>query len=289
MSSIVSQFPEIPNILRLAKGRKYLFVDGAALKRTIADLQCLVFGEGTSLSVDWEKVFSDYDRIYFYDALPVKKGDNDDQFEERLNDITEFHRKLKRIPNVHVREGYTKYRKRHGLTQKGVDVYLATEALANAMQGNMDIAVFMLSDLDFFPLLDAFTSTRVQTFLLYDPQATSSEVREYADVSIPISGDIVNYWTLNPIFDYRAKRLSKLPDSIMPSENPKNFESLTVDASWAKTKFYHNYTLVKDANSHKYYVYNEGESVVVVSGSKHLTLERLAFIEDVPFDKIVSV
>jgi len=288
MSSIISQFPEIPNILRLAKGRKYLFVDGAALKRTIANLRILIYGPDCLLSTDWDKVFEGYDRIYFYDALPVKNSNNNDKFEEKLKEIREFHSKLKRIPNVHVREGYTKFRKKHGLTQKGVDVYLATEALANAMRGNMDIAVFMLSDLDFFPLLEAFTSTRVQTFLLYDSHASSAEIIEYADVSLPISGDIINYWTLNPISNYRARRLTKLPSTIKPSDNPTNFESLTVDTSWADTKFYKNYTLVHDGLNHKYYIYNEDESVVVVSGSKHLALERLAYIEDVPMNKIIA-
>ncbi len=64
-----------------------------------------------------------------------------------------------------MRTGTSRYRKKRGLEQKGVDILLAIEAYQNAVQGNMDIVEILTSDLDFYPVFDALVQTRVKAHL----------------------------------------------------------------------------------------------------------------------------
>ena len=277
-SSFVSQFEPVPNSLRLAKGRKYLFVDGAFFIHRSRKMNERIHQGKVDLELDWQKIFEGYSRVFFYDALPVKKDEADEDFEKKIEAKSNLHSELRKLPNVHVREGKTKYQKRMGLKQKGVDIYLATEAITNAMQGNMEIAVFMFSDLDFYPLLNALTSTRVQTFVIYDKYVTAQELLECADVSIPLSGDLTNHWTLNPVSDFRASRIVKVPPHVTPTE--ENCDTFIVDSSWGSTPFKQNYTVLYDSKDYYWYVYGAGDDPVVKSKSKYLALERMEQVDN---------
>jgi hypothetical protein len=97
-------------------------------------------------------------------------------------------------PHIHVRSGVSRYRRRRGLEQKGVDILLAIEALQHAALGNIDTACFMLSDLDFYPLFDALVQTRVKSTLYYDPHNTSKDLIYSADVAFALNAGALNSW-----------------------------------------------------------------------------------------------
>jgi hypothetical protein len=110
------------------------------------------------------------------------------------------------IETAEVGSGISRYRKRRGLEQKGVDILLAIEALQHATLGNIDIACFMLSDLDFYPIFDALVQTRVKSTLYYDPHKTSTDLIHAADVAEALTAGTLNRW-LRPDLS-RGTRLS---------------------------------------------------------------------------------
>ena len=71
--------------------------------------------------------------------------------------------------------------------QKGVDVLLAVEVYQHAVNGNMDTAEIVASDLDYYPLLDALVQTRVRTVLWYDLDKTTPELIRTADQARPLN------------------------------------------------------------------------------------------------------
>ena len=116
----------------------------------------------------------------------------------------EFHNALNRIPSVHVREGVTKYRRGRGSQQKGVDVMLAVEALQQAIRGNTDEIVLVISDLDFYPLLEALAQTRVSTELFYNSEKTAPELIYSADFATPITySDVLDWVDISSDIDIR--------------------------------------------------------------------------------------
>lgn len=167
----------------------YAFIDGAsfepALRSMASKLNC-TFDE-----IMWSALTRNAERIFYFDALPVKKdSESVIDFERKLEDKKLMFAKLRRVPNLHVREGITRFRKNSngpGLTQKGVDVALAVEVLSHAHRGTIHTARLFVSDLDFYPLLDALTSTRVRSELWYLPKKTAPELLEAADVSTELN------------------------------------------------------------------------------------------------------
>jgi hypothetical protein len=106
--------------------------------------------------------------------------------------------------NFHVRSGESRFRRRRGLEQKGVDILLAIEALQHATLGNVDTACFMLSDLDFYPLFDALVQTRVKSTLYYDPHHTSRELIYAADLAQALNAASLNRWLRNDLMSQTA-------------------------------------------------------------------------------------
>src|SRR4051794_29421921 len=58
----------------------------------------------------------------------------------------------------------------------------------------MDISTIIASDLDFYPLFDALIHTRVRTHLYYDPDTTSPELLDVADITTPITAGTLIGW-----------------------------------------------------------------------------------------------
>ena len=140
-----------------------------------------------------EPLTQGYDRVFYYDALPAKKASEcETDWRLRHDQKEALFNKLSISPRLHVRSGISRYRKRRRLEQKGVDILLAIEALQHATLGNIDVACFMLSDLDFYPIFDALVQTRVKSTLYYDPHKTSTDLIHAADVAEALTTGSLN-------------------------------------------------------------------------------------------------
>jgi uncharacterized LabA/DUF88 family protein len=183
--------------------RAYLFIDGAAFAESV-DSPLAHFG-ATIRDINWASLSKNAERIFYFDALPVQKpAENVDKFNERLTAKKSLFAYLRRIPNMHVREGFTRVRptgKNPPLRQKGVDIALAVEVLTHAHSGNFDEARIIANDLDFYPLLDALTNTRVKTLLYFNRRKTANELLEAADVAEEIGFYAVWSWLPSSIRD----------------------------------------------------------------------------------------
>ena len=143
-----------------------------------------VFG-ASYRDINWHALTRGAQRIFYFDALPRQKSDETEEaFEKKLNEKQEKFSFLKRVPGLHVREGLTRLRENSRRPQqKGVDVALAVEVLKHAHRENMGAARLFLNDLDFLPLLEALTDTKVLSELVYFPRKTSTDLIEAADRS----------------------------------------------------------------------------------------------------------
>ena len=163
----------------------YAFIDGAAFDAALEELGPIF--DATYRDIYWPMLTRNARRIFYFDALPsLKDGEKQEEFELKLKAKQEKFSFLKKVPGFHVREGFTRPRGNSRgpvLQQKGVDVALAVEVLRHTHRDNMGTARLFLSDLDFFPLLEAITDTRVISELFYRPGKTAPELIEVADLS----------------------------------------------------------------------------------------------------------
>jgi uncharacterized LabA/DUF88 family protein len=165
--------------------RVYAFIDGASFEKNVGPI--LAGFESTFEELNWQALTRNAERIFYFDALPTKKNNQtEEEFQAQLSGKQQFFSRLRRVPNMHVREGITRFRQGSGkplLQQKGVDIALAVEVLRHAHSGNMDVARIFASDADFYPLLDALTSTKVRSELYFSANAVSTELVEAADMA----------------------------------------------------------------------------------------------------------
>jgi len=167
----------------------YAFVDAAALFAFIKEAN-KTLAPDLKAEVDFPSLFGSLqaERVFIYDAYPSQKsGESKAALEVRWQEKEDQLKQLRSLSRVHVRTGVTsRHRKKVGLVQKGVDILLAIDAYGHAMRGNIDMAIFMLNDLDFLPLLEALIQTKTQTTLHYVPWKTNEALVETADFSMPI-------------------------------------------------------------------------------------------------------
>lgn len=197
---------------------RYVFIDGEAILQFVADAaQRLTPEEDAPINYDFMRRSFGADRVFFYDAYPTKRpGEDDDKFTQRLNEKIEFLGLLSRLDTMHVRTGTTRHRKKRGLEQKGVDIQLAIEVYQHAVRGNIETAIIVTNDLDFYPLLDALTQTRVRTELRYDRDKTSAALIEAADIAKPLSLVEFASWCDRPYS--RNSRINEVSRPDIPEE-----------------------------------------------------------------------
>lgn len=89
----------------------------------------------------------------------------------------------------HVRDGFTRVRPQKGqiLEQKGVDTWIAIDALQYAFRGVIDVAEIVTGDLDLYPLFEALLQTNTRGVLHYEPGHASEELIMAADEAVPIN------------------------------------------------------------------------------------------------------
>ncbi len=165
-----------------------LYVDGNALACEIELLAKYI--DVPKVPFDYGQFFNNLnaDRVYYYDAWPQKKQNElDAEFKLRENEKETFFRFLNRTANVRVRSGTTRWGRRQGQHQKGVDVLLAVDVLSHVLSGATDHVTLVVSDLDFYPIFDALHQTRVKSLLVYSMGNTSDELIGAADTAMSLT------------------------------------------------------------------------------------------------------
>jgi uncharacterized LabA/DUF88 family protein len=197
----------------------YVFIDGGAVLQFMADAaQRLTPDETAPINYDRMRATFRAERVFFYDAYPTKRtGEDEEQFTQRWNEKDAFFKQPSRLDAMHVRTGTTRHRKKRGLEQKGVDIQLAIEAYQHAVRGNIETAVIVTNDLDFYPLLDAMTQTRVRTRLRYDRGKTSEALIEAADFAYPLSLEEFAAWCDPPYANHGG--ISRAKRDTLPQDN----------------------------------------------------------------------
>jgi uncharacterized LabA/DUF88 family protein len=178
------------------KPRKYLFIDGAYFKGLILRLSRR-FGDNVAVPIRYDSLGSGFDRVIYYDALPARKeNQTETEYKEIFEAKYEFLNSVRRCRNFHVRDGVTRLRSksRTGIEQKGVDTWIAIDALTYAFQGTIDVAEVITGDLDLYPLFEALLQTNTKGILRFDPANTSDELIMAADQASAITSLTLLEW-----------------------------------------------------------------------------------------------
>lgn len=210
-----------PKTQAVSKSTRYLFVDGVFFERVISQfLKDLDFMEEDA--VDYSKLAESFDRVIYYDALPVKKKNQTaEDYAEKFKIKRNFLNRIREQQLFHVRDGYTRNRPKENsrIEQKGVDTWIAVDALKYALNGVIDEAVVITSDLDLYPLFEALVETKTKGCLLYDKKRTSKELIQSADISEAITHAHITGWLetslANKLKVFKSRFSSSKPNDII--------------------------------------------------------------------------
>ncbi len=158
----------------------YRLIDGNFL-RSLCESLSQEIGFEFWAALDWTYITKG-DRTFIYDSLPAKKPSQSDtefqaNFDARLADLD----RLRRLPNVFVKDGFSRFRKKVGQEQKGVDILLATDAILFAHRGIADELHIYTNDLDFFPVFEALQSTSCRGRLFHSPEKPPNDLLPFTD------------------------------------------------------------------------------------------------------------
>ena len=122
-------------------------------------------------------------RIYFYDAI-VKEGHVD--FKKQR----EYFDKLQ-CQFLTLRLGELVESSNKPFKQKGVDILMAIDSLTKAQQNQYDVAVFLLGDRDFKPLIEAIKDTGKKTLWIGHEKNSSPELLGSFDMGLSMSEESI--------------------------------------------------------------------------------------------------
>jgi hypothetical protein len=138
---------------------QYLFIDGGCLRQSLAEVE-RNFAGGKKLGVDFAALTVGFEKVFYYDALPSKSGDeSESDYPARHDAAATLHDRLGALDRFHVYEGETRRSlSRKKQVQKKVDIMIAVDMLTHSFRRNMQQATLLTADLDFRPLLDALVT-----------------------------------------------------------------------------------------------------------------------------------
>lgn len=171
------------------------------------------------------------------------------------NDEARFN-KIQELDGYFVRLGSVGGRK--NMHQKKVDVWLAVEALDQAIRKNMNRAVLLTGDVDFEPLVNGLVQLGVRVEVVGDKKNTSPYLRQAADTYKRLSFDDYHNWTIGSL-------RGKFPISIRPINMPPH-ESRVIERAVLGTK---QFTLQRSDSTTLHYIYG----YQFYREGHHLTLE----------------
>lgn len=190
---------------------RYLFIDGGCLRATLNDLSTRYVG-GQPLVLDFDGFTQLYSKVFYYDALPARQGDEvNEAFEARVAPQLALHEELRAKDRFHVYEGDVRRARsrRERPEQKKVDVMIAVDMLTHSFKRNMHRATLLTSDLDFTPLISALVQEGMFVTLWYPPKDTHVDLIAAADGKIPLQ--------IDSIYDHltaTSKELFSVPQSV---------------------------------------------------------------------------
>ncbi|UDL87978.1 NYN domain-containing protein [Mesorhizobium sp. PAMC28654] len=162
--------------------KHYLFVDGASLLGRLKNIAAKFFG-GAEFEIDFAKLVGSHTKMFFYDAVPVQKDDqNDAEYAALIAPKLAVLEKARSVDRIHVFEGDARKRKKAGHEQKMVDVAIAVDMLTHAFRKNMDETTLLTGDVDFVPLVNALVQHGMMMTLWYPPDETSQKLVDAADI-----------------------------------------------------------------------------------------------------------
>lgn len=172
---------------------KYRLIDGpffAGVCKDAADL----FGVET-YEINLNHLVSGCHRLIYYDALPVRKSNqSEEEFKIIESKKLAYLDRIRSYPNCQVRDGLTRLRtKSRGqkmsevLEQKGVDTWIAVDAMKFSLTGLADEIEIFTSDSDLYPVFEAIQGTRTRGTLWYEPRIAINELKYSADRSNAIT------------------------------------------------------------------------------------------------------
>jgi uncharacterized LabA/DUF88 family protein len=173
----------------------YLFIDGACLNAAL-DKIGERYLDGVTPPLDWSRVRARHRKVFYYDAIPVQKSDEDDNtHSSRVAPKRSELARIARQDGYHVRTGEAYRRRGRGNEQKMVDVQLAVDALLMASRGLFGSCTLITGDLDFKPLVSALVEMGVNVELLYPKDETNEDLKAAADRAEAVTIDIVRDWS----------------------------------------------------------------------------------------------
>lgn len=174
---------------------KYLFIDGGSLDSILKTLANSLFGV-TKLEINYHKLAKGFQKVFYYDCLPARKqGENEADYQNRVQTKVELFNNLRSVDRFHVYEGTARYRdKRRGQEQKQVDIMITVDMLTHSFRRNMHEATLLTGDLDFKPLIDALVQDGMYVSLWYPKGRTNYELVDCADSRQAITIHNVQGW-----------------------------------------------------------------------------------------------
>jgi len=126
--------------------------------------------------------------IYYYDAIV------DVREKEYAKQLAYFERELNRMWYI-VRLGKLVKIPEQGFKQKGVDILMAIDAVSKAYQNQYDMAIFVVGDADFVPLIEAVKNAGKKTILIYHQEHVTFELKHSAHMNIGFNTDAMKDWS----------------------------------------------------------------------------------------------
>lgn len=168
----------------------YMFIDGEQLRRTADEVGNSWFGK--PIEIDYPKLQSSCQKVFYYDCLPAKQhGADDAAFKAKHDSKAAFFNELRRLQGWHVSQGLAKHRKKEAQQQKEVDILIAVDMLTHTHRRNMHRLTFVSGDQDFAPLIEAVVREGMYVELLYPEGHTAQDLIDFADVAKPMDADFL--------------------------------------------------------------------------------------------------
>src|SRR5271155_2340251 len=84
---------------------RYLFIDGGCLRFSLERMST-TYAAGAALNLDYGKVTAIYSKVFYYDALPVRKsGEDEHTYHTRIAPQRHLLDRLSSLDRFHVYEG----------------------------------------------------------------------------------------------------------------------------------------------------------------------------------------
>lgn len=164
----------------------YLFIDGGYLRK-VTDSISQKLGFNQTILLRWEDVISGYEKVFYYDSLPPqRRGEDITDYNQRIQEHSEFINHLENLDCCHVELGYLSGEGERA-RQKGVDVKIAVDMLTHAFNKNANMVTLLSGDLDFRPVIKALVNLGVTTTIWSEKVSSSKKLLSAADIRKPLS------------------------------------------------------------------------------------------------------